>query len=343
MRPAVVLGTNLLVAAAGLGYLLFRFGRPALALLGAGPSPLLLAAFLGAVAAGLVGYALRWRILLAGLDTPSGLARLTAFRAAGQSVSSLVPSAKLGGEPLRAYLLVHDCVPGAEAIASVAVDRTLEMGASAGFAVLFAVLLVRRGVPALQGALVTVSLAAAALGLGVAVTARRLRRGTGLVTAVARLTGLDRLRVVREQIGVLAGAEEAAGRLLAQPSRLGLAFLVGVAVNVVVLVEYTLLLAAFGLPAGPLAVVAAIFATGAAHTLPVPAAVGALEGAEMFLFGTLGYPPEVGLAVGLAVRLRELVWVSPGLVYLAARGLRRWVAGPTAGAGVSDAPVGSGP
>src|SRR4030095_13171013 len=44
-------------------------------------------------------------------------------------------------------------------------------------------------------------------------------------------------------------------------------------------------------------------------------------GAEMWIFSRLGYPPEVGLAVGLAVRLRELVWMLPGLLYLTARGL----------------------
>jgi hypothetical protein len=53
----------------------------------------------------------------------------------------------------------------------------------------------------------------------------------------------------------------------------------------------------------------------------VPGAVGTLEGAEMWLFSMLGHPPEVGLAVGLAVRLRELVWLLPGVVYLGARGL----------------------
>jgi hypothetical protein len=42
----------------------------------------------------------------------------------------------------------------------------------------------------------------------------------------------------------------------------------------------------------------------------------------MFIFGALGHPPEVGLAVGLAVRLRELVWILPGLLYLMVRGIR---------------------
>src|SRR4029077_989900 len=129
------------------------------------------------------------------------------------------------------------------------------------------------------------------------------------------------LRVVQDQMDVLVAAEAAAATLIADPSRLARAFGVGPAANPLVFLEYHLLLAAFGLPDGPLAVVAAIFATGAAHSLPVPAAVGTLEGAEMFLFGTLGHPPEVGLAVGLACRLREAVWMAPGLVYLVARGV----------------------
>src|SRR5262249_34281562 len=145
------------------------------------------------------------------------------------------------------------------AIASVAVDRTLEMGSAAACACLYAVLLLRRGVPELQGALVTVSLAAAALALGVVLTVRRLRRGAGLVTAVARITGLDRRPFVRGRLHVLAAAEDDVTRLLGEPGRLVRAFAAGLAANAIVLLEYHLLLAAFGLPASPLAVVAAIF------------------------------------------------------------------------------------
>src|SRR5439155_24786752 len=112
---------------------------------------------------------------------------------------------------------------------------------------------------------------------------------------------------------------EEAARLIAQPQRMARAFALGLAANLLVLGEYALLLAAFGLPSGPVAVVAAVFATGAAHSLPIPAAVGALEGAELWLFGMLGHPPAVGLAVGLVVRLREVAWIVPGILYLMMR------------------------
>ena len=321
MRRAVVLGTNLAAGVGALGYALYRFGVPALALLTSRPRGFVLLAFAAAVAGALLGYAFRWRLLLAGLGTPPRLRALAAYRAAGQSLAALVPGGRLGGEPLRALLLVSDGVPGSHAIASVAVDRVLEVGAGIPFACLYAALLLRRGVPELEGALVSVVLGAGGLIFGIAVMVRRLRRGAGLLTALARSTGLDRLRRVHGQMNVLAAAEDATARLVGQPRRLGRAFCAAIGVNLLVVVEYRLLLSAFGLPAGPLAVVAAIFATGASHSLPVPAAVGVLEGSQMWLFGTLGYPPEVGLAVGLAVRLRELVWVLPGLGYLVGRGV----------------------
>src|SRR5207244_2402007 len=111
-------------------------------------------------------------------------AALVGYRAAAQSLPSRIPTGKLGGEPLRTLLLARGGVGGAPAIAAVAVDRTLEMGAAAAFACAYALVLLRRGVPALEGALVTVSLGAAALALGVTVTVGRLRRGAGLVTAL---------------------------------------------------------------------------------------------------------------------------------------------------------------
>ena len=321
MRTAVVLGTNLVVGTAVLVYVLSRYGAPALVLLATRPEIGLLLAFVGAAAGALVLYALRWQVLLVGLGARHRLLHLAAYRAAAQSLNVLIPSGRLGGEPVRALLLVRDGAPGTSAIASVAVDRTLEMAAAAPFACGYAALLLRRGVPELAGAFVTVTLGALAVFVGLAVTVRRLRRGAGLVTALARATRLDRVRFVQGQMEVLGAAEDQAARLVAQRGRLARAFGAGVGANPVVLGEYGLLLAAFGLPAGPLAVVAAIFASGAAHSLPVPAAVGVLEGAEMWLFATLGHPPEVGLAVGLAVRLRELVWILPGVVYLVGRGL----------------------
>ena len=232
----------------------------------------------------------------------------------------------MGGEPLRAYLAVQQGVPAPRAIASVTVDRTIEMGGGSVFAAVFGAVLVQQGIPALRGAAFTLGVASIGLAVGVALVVRRLRRGEGLLTAVASGTGLDRFGAVRARLVTIGAAEGDVNALVGQPRRIGVAFGLSIATHTLVLVEYWLLLSAFGLPSGPVAVVAAIFATGAVHSMPVPAGIGVLEGSQLWLFTMLGYPADVGLAVGLAVRLRELLWVMPGLAYLLVRAIRTSVA-----------------
>jgi len=318
----VILGVNAALALLALGWVLWEWGGPALAELRHRPSLVGLAAFGGLVVVAVGLFALRWRVLLGAMNVGVPLGRLAVYRLAGQSVSTLVPSAKLGGDPLRAYYVIRTAGAAPEALASVALDRLLEVGASSAFAVVFAVVLVQHGVPALHGALVTVSVVFVATVAGLWVTVRRLRNGTGVVAALARATRLDRLDAVRTHLGTLEGAEERAGTIVERTALIVGAFAIGVLASSTVLLEYHVLLRAFGLPASATAVVAAIFATGAAHSVPVPAGVGVLEGGQIFLFGALGYAPEVGLAVGLVVRLRELCWTVPGLVYVAADSLR---------------------
>jgi uncharacterized membrane protein YbhN (UPF0104 family) len=115
---------------------------------------------------------------------------------------------------------------------------------------------------------------------------------------------------------VVEAAEDGARRLLARPATLATALGIGIVADLLTLVQYKCLLAAFALPSTPVDVVAAVFASGAARTLPVPGAVGTVEAAQLWLFGMLGHPPEVGLAVGLATRLRDVAWAAPGAVFM---------------------------
>jgi uncharacterized protein (TIRG00374 family) len=319
--PRVILATNLVVATSALVWVLWDKGAAAIAVLAHRPSWPLFVAFLATMVLLWTVATFRWRLLVAGVCAPPAFGSLMWCRLAGQSISMLIPSAKLGGEPVRGYLLARDGVQAPDAMATVAIDRVLDMGAGTVFTVLFAALLLSYGLPSLTGTLEGVAIGASALLAGIAVTMRRLHGGRGVVTAMIRRTRLDRWGVIERRMSVVEDAEERAQRLAGRVPLMTSAFVLGLAINVGVLLEYELLLAAFGLPRQPVAVVAAIFATGAAHSMPVPAGIGVLEGAQMALFAALGYPADVGLAVALAVRLRELLWLLPGLVYLVGRGI----------------------
>jgi uncharacterized membrane protein YbhN (UPF0104 family) len=134
-----------------------------------------------------------------------------------------------------------------------------------------------------------------------------------------RRTGASRWPIVDAQRENIEHAESSTALLSRQRARIGVAFAAGLFANLLVVVEFVCLLEAFDLPTTPITVVAAMFATGAAHMFPIPAGVGVLEGSQMWMFEMLGYPADVGLAVGLAVRLREILWMLPGVVFLIGR------------------------
>jgi uncharacterized membrane protein YbhN (UPF0104 family) len=313
-RRPLLLAINFALGAAALGWVCSRFGAGALGLLARGGSPTLLAAFVATVLGAIVVSAVRWRIVLRGLDMTPSLARLCAFRAAGQTVAAVMPGGRLGGEPLRAWYAIRAGVPAWAAITTVAVDRTLEMASSLAFVVGFALVLMARDVPGIERTVAGALVGAGALAIAIALGVRRLRGG-GLVAPLVRSLGLTRPRLAAHAT-VVETAEDGARRILGRPATLATALGVGIAADLLTLVQYKCLLAAFGLPSTPVAVVAAIFASGAARTLPVPGAVGTVEAAQVWLFGLLGHPPEVGLAVGLATRLRDVAWAAPGAAFM---------------------------
>jgi len=321
VRARVIFIGNLLIGAGLLAFVLWKYGGSALGILGAAPSATLLVGFLAAASATLVCLSLRWGYIVSGLGGSLSLLRLILYRSAAHCLAVLVPSGKLGGDPLRAWLAARDGVGPGKAIASVAVDRTLEIASNAPFSILFGFLLLQHGIPQLESALVTIGVGTLGLVAAIFIAVRRLRRGAGLVAPLVRGMRLDRFRLVDRQLDVLADSDASAARLVEQLRRMLGAFVAGLVANLLVIGEFLLLLAAFGLPTDPIAIVAAIFATGAAHMLPIPAGIGVLEGATMWLFQMLGYSADVGLAVGLAARLRELVWMLPGVTYLLLRSL----------------------
>jgi uncharacterized protein (TIRG00374 family) len=339
MRAAVqrrhaFLALNLVLGMGGLAWVLSQFGRGALSLLAANPSPGLLLAFVAAVLAALAVAALRWSILLDGLGAAPGFGRLCAFRAASQSLSAVLPGGRLGGEPLRAWYAVQTGVTAPVAITTVAIDRALEMTTSLAFVVAVALVLAERDVPGVARTVAGALVGAVSLVVAAWMAVRRLRAG-GLLAPLVQSLARSRPGLA-QHVDLVAQAEAAARRLLDQPARLVAALVASLVADALTLVQHACLLAAFGLPSTPLAVVAAVFASGAARTLPVPGAVGTVEAAELWLFGLLGHAPEVGVAVGLAVRLRDLVWAAPGFVYLLVRALRPPVGGAAVPAGTPE-------
>ena len=290
----------------------------------AGVRPGWMVVWLGVEAIIFVGFAMRWRMLLRSLGAEFPLRRLVGVRVAGLTVGTLTPGAKLAGEPLRAYLVARDGVPSGTAIASVAVDRALELVANLVFAVAYCALFALRDRTTAVRLLIVVILSGLAFVVATALLVRRLRAGGSIVPR--RMFGiLDRL-------GASADAIERTDRalrelLFARPRMLVGALLASLALNALILTEYGVLFIAFGVwPTLP-DLAGALLGVGLAHALPIPASLGALEGAQAVVFGFAEGNSRLAIVAATAARVRDIGWTIPGVVYLLWSARRRRSAG----------------
>ncbi len=268
-----------------------------------------------------------WRVTLVNHAQAVSFARLFAIRTAGEVVNMTTPTAYMGGEPMKAFLLSRYRVPMVEGLASVVIAKTIMSLAE----VLFILLGLGLALWLLGGAgSVGKTLAAAVIGLGlllcgVLVFVFVQRRGlfTWLLSMLRRL-GLrigylesreEKLKSVDQTI--LTFYTEHHGSFALS----GLLFLFGwmaEALEVYVILWY------LGGPASISSSIAigalSVFIKGG--TFFIPGSLGAQEGGNLLLLQAFGYSDVTGLTFALLRRVRELVWIGIGLLCLGLLGGR---------------------
>lgn len=269
---------------------------------------------------------------------------LVRMRWVGDAVNALLPVAQVGGDVVRAQLLVRRGTGTAPATASVAVDLATELTAQFAFAAIGMALLLR--LPH-QGGDVTVWLAAATGLCGVMAFAFLAAQRWGLFRLVERLlvplgggsgpASAGQARSGRAA-GMAAGLHEAVLRLHRAPRRLWSSAAAHLASWLLGTLECWVALRILGIEAG-LAEALVIESLGQlARTLGfmIPGALGVQEGGFVLACGLFGIPPEQALALALLRRLRDIALGLPGLVawrWEAMTGARTTRAAATASAG----------
>lgn len=240
---------------------------------------------------------------------------LLVARLAGEAFNLATPTAALGGEAVKAFLL-RGVVPLAVSVPSVIVAKTT-ITLAQGFFLLVGVALAWTsalpGSALLYGMLWLLAIEAVALaGFVVAQTRGMLAWGGRLVT----------------QLGVKGVKTEALGRIddvLARfyrtaPGRLALSIAFHFVAWLLGATETWLILTFLGVPVS-LTTATVIEAFGSAvrvATFLIPASLGALEGGYVVTFAALGLGSTTAVSFSLIRRMREAVWVGLGLVAFAA-------------------------
>lgn len=258
----------------------------------------------------------RWWLILRAQGQTISLWQLALYRLAGFGITYFTPGPQVGGEPLQVYLLQRrEAVPAPLAIASVTLDRLLELLAN------FTFLLVGVGVILASGAVAVTSgygLLLLTLGLLVlpASYLAAIWRGaaplSGLAVGLAkRAPSLKRLDHLHS---LLSSAEIEMGSFFRQhPGTVLAALALSFLTWGLLVLEFSLALSMLGLEVGLPGVLVALTAARLAILLPVPAGLGTLEAGQTLAMGLIGASPAIGISLSLVIRVRDVLLASLGL------------------------------
>ncbi len=257
-----------------------------------------------------------WRLTFA--HRPPALGLLYLIRLAGEAVNNVTPTAYLGGEPVKAYVLHRYGVPLAEGTTSVILAKTALTVSQMAFVVLGAALYFTQRGEARTGLPTLLAMAAAGAMIAALLVIWQRR---GLVESVARLARriLPRARsVARLERRATEVDAQLRGFYAAHPGAAVASVLFHLGGWVVGAAEVSMIMLLIG---HPVAWSEAIMIEALAQPvrllgIVVPATIGVQEAGGMLIFRMLGLAPELGLALMLLKRVREIGFSLLGLTLL---------------------------
>lgn len=258
----------------------------------------------------------RWWLILRAKGQQVAYLALAGFRLAAFAIAYFTPGPHFGGEPLQVYLLNRrESVPTDTALASVALDKLLDLLANLTFLLLGLIILFTNGLlaadqhlPALLLACGLIALPAGylfSLWLGFAPLSRLLDR---LPSRLPVFPAVDKTR------RIVVSAEAQIGRFCRQqPGTLAAAVLLSAITWAALIAEYWLALRFLGLTLTLNQTIIMMAAARLAYLTPLPGGLGALEASQALAISYLGADPAIGISLVLLIRARDVTLGLLGL------------------------------
>ena len=288
-------------------------------------SPIYAVPFLLATLAHFVAATYRWKVLLASEGAKISIWTLLKHKLIVFSVNYFTPAARLGGEPLKIFLLKRRGVKSSKTLASVVVDNFVGMGIDAlvaGFALLalFFAAGVGRQVRELSFLLGVTSLAA--VGGSYLLLIKRKGIFSNLMLLAGKATGLKKKKAFALVFRRIRTAEKYTRTMLIKKPKVLLKSVLFAAMSwPLTIVQYKFALLMLGVDASIVQIVFSIVALSFTSMLPVPAALGVQEAGQFSAFKMFSANPHAGVALSLVLRAKDLLLVLLSFILLSREGV----------------------
>ncbi len=263
----------------------------------------------------------RWRIILYHLGYPLPISKLFFYRAIGFAFGYVTPSARLGGEPIRAMMLSKKNVPISKAYASIVLDKIMDftMGAFIMSTAIF-VLLIAFRFP-LKIVLMFIGIIFGSAVAFYLIYSRLLKR-KGLLSKCLELSQFCRIKLIRKLNDNIKIVEMYSGEFLRSKKRISELLIISFALWVLFVAEFKVALLIIGFDASLLQIFLVMLFFSLVIMIPVPASLGVLEAGQASAFALLHANPSLGVSLALVIRFKELLWTMLGFMAFSRKSLK---------------------
>jgi hypothetical protein len=283
----------------------------------------LLAAYGGAIVFIQVMLSARWKEILKARDLDQvSFWDLNNYRLIGAAVSFLTPTAKLGGEPVRAMILHQETeMDFKEALSTVVIDKTIDLTASGLFFIIGVAVIVLNFTlqSGFQNLLIGVMVF---LTLFISLFYFRVFNGQKFFSWICKKFKLHKFSWLEGPLKGLNDLEELVVDFYHADKK---GFVVAILVSLLswmgMFAEYYFAGLIVGFELSFLQVFLVFTFVGIAYIIPVPMAVGTLEAGQVSVFRIIGLPSASGLGLSLVVRAKDMLITIYGLTCLAFSGV----------------------
>ncbi|MCP3684873.1 MAG: flippase-like domain-containing protein [bacterium] len=265
----------------------------------------------------------KWRLILISQGYKIPFRNLLFYKIMGYTISYLTPMARIGGEPLRAYMLKkHHGIRMTKGLPSILLDKSIETTVHIliGGLILISIIFISDWSNEFKlffaGILIFLIL------LFSLFYYRLLKKRGVFSTLFSIISKLTNFRLFKRLLIKLSKIDAALSEFMCTGRKCLYQVILLTCVQwVLFFVEIKFALFAIGYDASLLQVFAVVVSVTLAGMLPVPAALGVLEASQFSVFKLLGQNPHLGVVLSLVVRFRDSIWILSGLVLLSHEGI----------------------
>jgi len=271
----------------------------------------------------MISLTLKWSIILKSQGCKVPFSKLFIYKLAGYSVSYVTPTAHMGGEPVRAYLLSHNHnIEFKKSLSSVIIDKSLDLSLNGFFACIAVIFILFTFTIPEKTAIIMILISFVMIGAIYSFYHLTITE-KGFFTTCFRLLKLNKWKLTKKYEKDIKGMEFHLIQFFKYNKKgfrnASLTFLL---TWILMFLEYKLALLLLGYNASFTAIFIVFSLVGLAYIIPVPAALGALEFGQSSASVLLGVSKGIGLALSIVIRGRDMIWVFLGLSYLALHKLK---------------------